>query len=108
MMSTHADYCLADLVTDDPADISNETVLEQMASEPDCIDRWLNAPSSVCKLISLMLDRGLPRMDKSEYDDKLFDSYLLNIDHMREDFRMWAENLDAKGRVAVDEWKKQS
>lgn len=104
-MKTFHDRWLERPLNGEPSDTANTIVLEQMGGNPDCFDRWLSAPSSVCKLLALLLDRDLPRMDKSKSDDELRDAYALNIEAMREDFRMWAENPDQRGRVAVDDWR---
>lgn len=70
------------------------STLEDMATSPDTFDNWLSGnvlPQSVAGLLSLILDRGLPSMNKSECDDNLRDVYETRIGNVIDDFEAWAE-----------------
>lgn len=92
---TAHDNWLQSPVADDPAYSADpEPIIDEMVAEPDSFDAWLShriCPSSVTGLLSLILDRGLPRMDKSERDDELRDLYETRIKSVRDDFAAWAE-----------------
>lgn len=105
---TAHDNWLQSPVADDPAMCGgDEDVIEQMVAEPDCFDEWLShrtCPPSVAGLLSLLLDRGLPRMDKSERDDELRDRLDAALDAVQRDFREWAETPVRHGLTPVGAW----
>jgi hypothetical protein len=93
---------------DDERDTPDMTPnLDEMVASTDSFDNWLSnnvLPQSVAGLLSLILDRGLPRMDKSERDDLLRDRYDACIERVRDDFDDWAQQ-PARGKAApVDQW----
>ena len=98
---------LASQDDDAPTEVDATETLDEMVSEPDCFDNWLSmsvVPSSVDSLLSLLLDRGLPRMDESVRDDELRDAYDALLTRVREDFDSWAQH-SAKGKDSpVDQW----
>lgn len=88
-------------------DARTEDALEQMMAEPDMLDCFLShrtCPPSVASLLSLLLDRGLPRMDKSERDDELRDRLDAALDAVQLDFREWAETPVRHGVTPVGAW----
>lgn len=106
---TAHDRWLQSLVANDPAmSADDESVIEQMIAEPDCFDNWLSGrpcPSSVAGLLALILDRGLPHMDKSRRDDDLLDKYYTLIDSARQDFDAWAQTrTEGKSTSPFERW----
>lgn len=106
---TSRDRRLQSPVADDPAySADDDSTIDEMVAEPDCFDNWLSGrpcPMSVTALLSLILDRGLPRKSKSERDDILCDRYGDLIDSVRADFKAWAQH-PARGKAApVDQWR---
>lgn len=106
-LSAH-DRWLQSPVADDPAySADDDAIIDDMLAEPDCFDNWLSGrpcPMSVADLLSLILDRGLPRKDKSERDDILCDRYDDLIDAVRADFKAWAQQPDRFKAAPVDQW----
>jgi len=107
-LSAH-DLWLQSPVADDPAySADDDSIIDEMVAEPDCFDNWLSGrpcPSSVAGLLSLIMDRGLPRKDKSERDDILCDRYDDLIDSVRADFKAWAQTPDRCKPAPVDAWR---
>lgn len=107
---TYHDEWLQSPVADDPAYSADpESIIDEMAAEPDCFDNWLTGrvpcPPSVAGLLSLILDRGLPRMDKSERDDELRDRYDALVQSVRDDFAAWAQQPGPMAPSPADLWK---
>jgi hypothetical protein len=98
-------YIQAPYADDDAPDPS--PVLDEMVAEPDCFDNWLSMnvlPDSVAGLLSLILDRGLPRNDGTSRDDELCDMFSIRMQSARDDFDSWACQ-PARGKAApVDCW----
>ena len=105
---TAHDEWLQSPYADDPAfDADPDSVIDEMVAEPDCFDQWLTdgiCPSSVAALLSLILDRGLPRMDKSEHDDELRDEYSARMQSVRDDFTRWAMQPGPMQLAPIDLW----
>lgn len=107
---TAHDAWLQSPVADDPAYSADpESIIDEMVAEPDCFDQWLTGrtpcPPSVAALLSLILDRGLPRMDKSERDDELRDMYEERIKSVRDDFAEWAQQPERFSPAPMDQWR---
>jgi hypothetical protein len=105
---TAHDRWLSSPVTDEPAQADVESIIDEMVAEPDCFDQWLTGcipcPSSVAGLLSLILDRGLPRMTGDARDDSLRDAYDMRIQSVRADFAAWAQDRDVIGDAPIDMW----
>lgn len=107
---TAHDHYLSSPATDDPAYSADpESIIDEMVAEPDCFDQWLTGripcPSSVAAALSLLLDRGLPRMNKSERDDELRDAYEARLQAARDDFRAWAETPGPMAPSPMETWQ---
>lgn len=102
---THHDAWLSSPVTDEPAQIDIDAVIDEMIAEPDTFDSWLNCPSSVAGLLSLILDRGLPCNDESSRDDELCDMYSLRIQSVRDDFARWAQEPQRFKPSPIESWR---
>lgn len=87
---------------------SRKEILDAMAANPDSYDNWLSwavLPQSVAGLLALILDRGLPHMDKSRRDDDLLDKYYTLIDSARQDFDAWAQTrTEGKSTSPFERW----
>lgn len=86
---------------------ATERALEEMVAMPDCFDQWLSGhvcPLSVAALLSLILDRGMPRMNGSERDDELRDRLDSAMKSVHDDFMDWAEQPTRFKPSPVDVW----
>lgn len=69
-----------------------ESATADMIADPSYIDEWIGAEDipELGEVLARLLSDGLPKRDKSEADDALFDALHASLETLRGRFESWA------------------